>query len=93
MDEHFEPLSREMGLKSDNGYFGKDNPLIAMRDNLENLVATGVMKLSDEQPEKVDSILEYFFTESAYENPEEFHKNVDDMHSQCCQTYNADYEL
>ena len=79
MDEHFEPLSREMGLKSDSGYFGKDNPLISMRDNLENLVATGVMKLSEEQPKRVEEILEHFFTESALENPEEFHKNVDDM--------------
>lgn len=79
MDEHFEPLSREMGLKADSGYYGKDNPLITMRDNLENLVATGVMKLSAEQPEKVDSILEHFFTESAFESPDEFHKNVDDM--------------
>lgn len=79
MDEHFEPLSHEMGLKSDSGYYGNDNPLISMRDNLENLVAAGVMKLLDEQPEKIDSILEHFFTESAFENPEEFHKNVDDM--------------
>ncbi|MFI3227199.1 MAG: hypothetical protein R3Y09_07265 [Clostridia bacterium] len=79
MDEHFEPLSREMGLKSDSSYYGKDNPLIAMRDNLENLVATGVMKLLYEQPEKVEDIFEHFFTESALEQPEQFEKNVDDM--------------
>ena len=79
MDEHFEPLSREMGLKAGSGYYGKDNPLISMRDNLENLVATGVIKLSEEQPEKLDSILEHFFTESAFENPDEFHKNIDAM--------------
>ena len=67
MNEHFEPISREMGLKSNSGYYDKNNSLISMRDNLENLVATGVMKLSEEQPEKINSILEHFFTESAFE--------------------------
>ena len=61
MDEKWEPLSREMGLKSDSSYYGKDNPLIAMRDNMENLVASGVMKLLDEKPEMVTEILEQFF--------------------------------
>ncbi len=46
MDRHWEPLSREMGLKSDSTYLGKENPLIAMCDNVENLVATGFIKLS-----------------------------------------------
>ncbi|MEA4932689.1 MAG: hypothetical protein VB071_03750 [Lawsonibacter sp.] len=48
MNEHWEPLSREVGLKADSSYYGKDNPLIAMRDNMENLVADGVMKLLGE---------------------------------------------
>jgi hypothetical protein len=60
MDEKWEPLSREMGLKSDSSYYGKDNPLIAMRDNMEGLVAGGVMKLLNEKPEMVAEILEYF---------------------------------
>jgi hypothetical protein len=60
MDEKWEPLSREMGLKSDSSYYGKDNPLIAMRDNMEDLVAGGVMKLLNEKPEMVAEILEYF---------------------------------
>ena len=45
MDEKWEPLSHEMGLKASSCYYGKDNPLIAMRDNMENLVASGVLKL------------------------------------------------
>jgi hypothetical protein len=31
LDEHWEPLSHEMGLMSHSGYYGKDNPLIAMQ--------------------------------------------------------------
>ena len=63
LDEHWEPLSREMGLKSHSGYYGKDNPLIAMRDNFENLISSGVFKLLNEQPEKAASILEDFMDE------------------------------
>ena len=60
MDEHWEPLSREMGLKSSSCYYGKDNPLIAMRDNMENLVAGGVLKLLEEHPERAAEILMEF---------------------------------
>ncbi|NSW92098.1 MAG: hypothetical protein HPY74_15750 [Firmicutes bacterium] len=57
MDEKWEPLSREMGLKSDSSYYGKDNPLIAMRDSMENLVAGGVMKLLTKKPDLAAEIL------------------------------------
>ena len=60
MDEHWEPLSHEMGLKSDSSYYGRDNPLIAMRDNMENLVAGGVLKLLEEYPERAAEILADF---------------------------------
>lgn len=60
VEEKWEPLSREMGLKSDSSYYGKENPLIAMRDNMENLVAGGVMKLLNEKPEMVAEILDHF---------------------------------
>jgi len=60
MEEKWEPLSREMSLKSDSSYYGKENPLIAMRDNMENLVAGGVMKLLNEKPEMVAEILDHF---------------------------------
>lgn len=61
MGEKWEPLSREMGLKSDSSYYGKDNPLIAMRDNMENLVAGGVMKFINEKPEMAAELLDHFF--------------------------------
>ena len=60
IDEHWEPLSREMGLKSHSNYYGKDHPLIAIRDNVQNFVASGVYKLLDEQPEKAAAIIEGF---------------------------------
>ena len=64
MDEHWEPLSQEMGLKkSHSSYYGKDNPLIAMRDNVQTLVAEGVHKLVAEQPEKAAEILKDFMDE------------------------------
>jgi hypothetical protein len=60
MDEKWEPLSRKMGLKSDSAYYGKDNPLIAIRDNMENLVASGVLKLLEDHPERAAEILSEF---------------------------------
>ena len=61
VEEKWEPLSREMGLKSDSSYYGKDNPLIAMCNNMESLVAGGVMKLLNEKPEVAAEILDHFF--------------------------------
>lgn len=45
---------------SSSGYYDKDNPLIAMRDNMENLVASGVLKLLEEHPERAAEILMEF---------------------------------
>ena len=74
LDERWEPLSREMGLKSHSGYYGKENPLIAMRDNFENLISSGVFKLLNEQPEKATAILEDFMDEDG-----NFAGNADEM--------------
>lgn len=74
MDEHWEPLSREMGLKSDSGYYGEDNPLIAMRDTMENLAAGGVIKLLEEQPERAEEILAQF----DFDNPS-IEQHIDDF--------------
>jgi hypothetical protein len=73
MDEKWEPLSREMGLKSDSSYYGKDNPLIAMRDNMENLVAGGVMKLLTEKPDLAAEIL------ASYLEDPDIEKHADDF--------------
>lgn len=72
-------LSREMGLKSDPDYYGKDNPLIAMRDNMENLAATGVMKLLDEMPERAEELLSDFTNVEDWESPEALAAKADNM--------------
>lgn len=62
MDEHWEAHSQEMGLSSTNNY-GKDNPLIAMRDNLEDLVSTTVLELLTEKQDTAAKILEQYFSD------------------------------
>ena len=67
MDGHWEAHSQEMGLSSTNNY-GKENPLIAMRDNLENLVSTTVLELLTEKQDTAQKILEQFdFSDPALE--------------------------
>ena len=73
MDEKWAPLSREMGLKSDSSYYGKDNPLIAMRENMENPAAGGVMKLLTEKPDLANEILASFMDDPDVE------KHADDF--------------
>lgn len=60
MDEHFEPLSREKGLPKQSACYGKNNPLIALRNNTEDLVASEVAKLVDEQLDIMEQILGQF---------------------------------
>lgn len=79
MGDTWDDLSRDMGLKSDPSYYGKDNPLIAMRDSMENLAATGVMKLMLEMPERGVDILEDFTTKEDWENPEMLAAKADNM--------------
>lgn len=60
MNAHFEPISREKGLPKQSACYGKSNPLIALRDSTEDLVASEVAKLIDEQPDMVNEILNQF---------------------------------
>jgi hypothetical protein len=70
----WESLSCEMGLKSHSSYYGKDNPLIAMQNNFENVAAEAVYKLLDEKPENAMAIIEQFIGEDGEwtVNPDEF---------------------
>ena len=82
MDEHFEPISREKGLSKASVYFGKNNPLIALRNNTENLVSTEVARLIAERPEVAEQILSQFdFSDPDIdEKADEFlHNAVDTM--------------
>lgn len=79
MDNHWEQLSSEMGLKSSSQNYSKDNPLIAMRDNVEDIVAKSVLNLIDNQPKRVEEILSHFMTEEAVQDFDKFSQNVDNM--------------
>ncbi len=59
MDEPWETNSQAMGLSS-AGNYGKDNPLIAMRDNLKNLTSTAVLQLLTEKQDTTQKILDQF---------------------------------
>ena len=59
MDEPWETNSQAMGLSS-AGNYGKDSPLIAMRDNLKNLTSTAVLQLLTEKEDTAQEILDQF---------------------------------
>ena len=86
MGEKWDELSRDMGLKSDPDYYGKDNPLIAMRDSMGNLAATGVMKLLEEMPERAEELLSDFTTAEDWESPEALAARADNMLSNAVST-------
>ena len=86
MGEKWDELSRGMGLKSDPAYYGKDNPLIAMRDSMETLAATGVMKLLEEMPERAEELLSDFTTPENWESPEAVAVKADHMLSNAVST-------
>ena len=60
MDEHFEPISHEMGLKKLSNCYDKNHPLITLRDSTKDLVASKVAELIEEKPEIAVQILEHF---------------------------------
>ncbi|MDD3394469.1 MAG: hypothetical protein PHG19_07490 [Anaerotignum sp.] len=86
MGEKWDELSRGMGLKSDPVYYGKDNPLIAMRDSMETLASTGVMKLLEEMPERAEELLSDFTTPEDWESPEVLAVKADHMLSNAVST-------
>lgn len=79
--KQWDELAEQKGLKSGAANYGKDNPLMQMRDNMSQLVGEGVYKLIDEYPEKVEEILSSFQEE--LNNPEKadqfFNKSVDTL--------------
>ena len=59
MDKKFEELARKKGRNSAARYYGVDNPLIALQNNTEDLVASTVVKISNDD-ELTDAILSQF---------------------------------
>jgi hypothetical protein len=59
MDKKFEELVRKKGRNSAARYYGQDNPLIALQNNTEDLVASAVVKIANDD-ELTDAILSQF---------------------------------
>lgn len=59
MDKKFEELARKKGRNSAARYYGVDNPLIALQNNTEDLVASAVVKIANDD-ELTDAILSQF---------------------------------
>ncbi len=83
IDEKWESLSGEMGLKSHSKYYGEDNPLIVLRDNIQNIVANEVLKLTDENYDSTElekqilKTFDYDFEDTKISADNE--KAIDDM--------------
>ena len=59
MDKKFEELARKKGRNSAARYYGENNPLITLQNNTEDLVASAVVKIANDD-ELTDSILSQF---------------------------------
>ena len=60
LDPVFEEVTKGMGLKSGSVYYHEtDNPLIALRNNAEDLISDGIVKLINDQ-NTATAILEQF---------------------------------
>ena len=77
LDSQFEKSAREKGLKAPSKYYAKDNPLIALRDNVEDLVSDAVTDLDGDT---VSGILSQFDLNDPQleEKSERFLKNAVD---------------
>ena len=60
LDPAFEQVSQEMGLRTKSGYLHqKDNPLMALKNNVEDLISDGVVSIINE-PETAAEILNQY---------------------------------
>ena len=76
MDKKFEELARKKGRNSAARYCGEDNPLIALQNNTEDLVASAVVKIANDD-ELTDAILSQF----DFSNPDLDKKADDFLHN------------
>ena len=73
MDKKFEELVRKRGRISATEYYSEDNPLIVLQKNTEDLVASAVVKIADND-ESLDSI----FSQFDFTDPD-IHKKADGL--------------
>ena len=73
MDEKFEELVQKRGRISEANYYSEDNPLIALQKNTEDLVASAVVKIANN-----DELVDGIFSQFDFTNPD-IHKKADDF--------------
>lgn len=79
MGEQVEPVFRENGLFKPSARYGKNNPLITLCGNTEELVASGVYELIEDNEEARSKILEQvdFTDPDTDKRSEDFLHNAD----------------
>lgn len=81
MDKKFEELAKKKGRKSSKICYSKNNPLIALQDSTEDLVASAVVKIANDD-ELAESILSQFdFSDPEIDEKADrmFHNAIDTM--------------
>lgn len=73
MDKKFEELARQKGRPSSAKYYGEDNPLIVLQRNTEDLVASAVVKIAND-----DKLLDGVFSGFDFTDPD-IEEKVDRM--------------
>ena len=63
MDQKFEMLVRTKGRTAASSYYSKDNPLIALQKNTEDLVASMVVKIANDEELSNNILSQFDFTD------------------------------
>ena len=63
LDSQFEKSAREKGLKAPSKYYAKDNSLIVLRDNVEDLISDAVTNLDNDTDRKIFSLYSKGYTQ------------------------------
>ena len=81
MDKKFEELAKKKGRKSNKKYYGKDNPLIALQENTEDLVASAVVKIANNDELLESALAPFDFTDPDIDEKADrmFHNAINTM--------------
>ena len=81
MDKKFEELARKKGRNSAARYYGQDNPLIALQNNTEDLVASAVVKIANDDELLESALAPFDFTDPDIDEKADrmFHNAINTM--------------
>lgn len=81
MDKKFEELAKKKGRKSNKKYYGKDNPLISLQENTEDLVASAVVKIANDDELLESALAPFDFTDPDIDEKADrmFHNAINTM--------------